>query len=187
MTRRFFLLFSVLVGACARGEITLPAQSPAALLTVDASTAFTYVDLAAGAVVPQASPSTATTWDIGFNGTSVVLNGGSNGPGGVTAICLCQNAGATSDRILAFTAEGQASPFESVSAADIPPNASWSADVFATSRWYRYNLAGDNRISPTFDVYLIRRGASVYKIQLIDYYGPAGESRRISFRYAKVS
>jgi hypothetical protein len=87
-----------------------------------------------------------------------------------------------------MTPENQADAFTSVTAAAIPPApASWSSDVFATNRWYRYDLAGDHRISPTFDVYLVRRGAIVYKIQLINYYGPAGETRRITFRYAKLA
>ena len=77
---------------------------------------------------------------------------------------------------------------ELVSAASIPAAGSaWTADAFAASRWYRYNLAGDNRISPTFDVYLIRRGSAVYKLQVLDYYSDTGAPRNITFRYQQIA
>lgn len=187
--RLLFAIAGVLLAtaACGRGEITLVETPAAGQLTVDASTAWAYVDLAAGAVVPQTDAKTSSTWDIGFNATSVAVNGGTNGPAGVTAYCICQNAAASADRILAMTPTGEASDFTEVSAATIPTaTAAWSADAFTTNRWYRYNLAGDNKISPTFDVYLVKRGARVYKLQIVNYYGPAGETRRITFRYAAI-
>ena len=64
------------------------------------------------------------------------------------------------------------------------PAQAYSSDafggVFAGSPWYRYNIdaSAPNHIHPTFNVYLVKRGADVYKVQLIGYYGPAGESRR---------
>jgi hypothetical protein len=61
------------------------------------------------------------------------------------------------------------------------------AGVFASHPWYRYNLTGENIIHPTFDVFLVRRGDAVYKVQLTDYYGPAGEPRRITVRYARLT
>ena len=60
--------------------------------------------------------------------------------------------------------------------------------VFDAKRWYRYNVTGtDHQVWPTFDVYLVRRGAALYKVQIVGYYGPAGEPRRITLRYAKVA
>src|SRR5688500_3246823 len=176
------------LGACARGELTLPADAPVEQLTVDASTGWAHVDLSRRLVVPQTDAARSTTWDIGFNATNVVVNGGAAGPGGVTVYCLCENANATSAEILAMTAEAQAGAFERVTLASVPaPTApGWSSETFATRRWYRYNLAGDNRVSPTFDVYIVRRGADVYKLQVVGYYGPAGETRRITFRYAAL-
>jgi hypothetical protein len=172
---------------CARGEITLPMRFEPNETTVDASAGWVYLDLAAGAPVAQTDASTSLTWDVGFNATNVALNGGASGPAAVTGFCLCQNAGATNDQILAMRPADQQAAFDAVTATSIPPqSAAWSSDVFTTSRWYKYNLAGDNRISPTFDVYLLQRGAVVYKLQLIDYYGPAGETRRIAVRYARL-
>jgi hypothetical protein len=60
--------------------------------------------------------------------------------------------------------------------------------VFDEHRWYRYNLTGtDHQIWPTYDVYLIRRGTEVYKVQLVSYYDATGDSRHITFRYAPLA
>jgi hypothetical protein len=118
-----------------------------------------------------------------------VLNGGSAGIGGVTGYCLCQNAGATDAEILAMTPELELSDFEAVTATTVDPatySANASPDVFAATPWYKYNLAGDHRISPTFNVYLVRRAETLYKLQLINYYGPAGEIRQVTFRYVRL-
>lgn len=178
---------TLLLAGCRRGEITLPLTASTTQITVDASTAWAYMDLATGQSVGQTDAQTSTTWDIGFNATNVVLNGGASGPAGVSAYCICQNTTATNDEILAMTPESEADDFANVTSADIPSAATvWSSDAFAASKWYKYDLLGDHRISPTFDVYLIRRGSAVYKLQVIGYYGPAGETRHISFRYVAL-
>ncbi len=51
---------------------------------------------------------------------------------------------------------------------------------------FLYNLALDNRLSPTFNTYLIKVGTSVYKAQLIDYYNSAGMSGYPTIRYSKI-
>ena len=58
--------------------------------------------------------------------------------------------------------------------------------VFNTNRFYRYNIGGDNRISPTYDVYLLRRGTAIYKVQITNYYNATGQARHITFRYARI-
>jgi len=181
------LVAAAFVSGCARDEITAPAAPTVGQFTVDASRAWAYVDLASGDTVSQTDAANSTTWDIAFNATSVHLNGGTDGPAGVAGFCVCQNAAATNDQILAMTPDNQAAAFTAVTSASIPVvDDKWNSDVFTTSPWYRYDLAGDHRISPTFDVYFVRRGAAVYKLQLINYYGAAGETRRITVRYSKV-
>jgi len=49
-----------------------------------------------------------------------------------------------------------------------------------------YNLAGDNRLSPTFNIYLIRVGTSVYKMQVTGYYSATGSGGFVTIRYAKI-
>lgn len=51
---------------------------------------------------------------------------------------------------------------------------------------FLYNLAGDNRLSPTYNIYLVKVGAAIYKIQLIGYYGATGLSGYPTIRYARI-
>jgi hypothetical protein len=51
---------------------------------------------------------------------------------------------------------------------------------------FLYNLAGDNRLSPTFNIYLVKVGASVYKVQFTGYYDAGGASGYPTLRYAKL-
>jgi len=51
---------------------------------------------------------------------------------------------------------------------------------------YRYNLNNDQRLSPTFNTYLIRNGARTYKVQVIGYYGPSGAGGFPTLRYARI-
>ncbi len=183
------LAVAVLAG-CSDSNPSEPVGPEYTSMTVDASAGWTYVDFTGNSATSFVLEGAAESpiWDLGFNATSVVANGGTSGPGGVVVYCVCQNAAATSEQVMAFTAAGQLAAFEAVTAAQIPSNAGvWNADAFNTSRWYRYNLTGtDHQVWPTFDVYLLQRGADVYKVQLINYYGPGGEPRRITFRYAKL-
>lgn len=324
------------LAACAPGEISAPPPRSGGDLVVDASRGWSYVSLTTGSMVTPADPGSATSWDIAFNATSVMLNGGQAGPGGVTGYCICQNATATSAELLAMTPESARPAFERVTAGDVPAQSAFQSEVltpaisgwytgsgasavadsgktwlvrlsdsvsfakirvlslgapsaqsagtvrlqfavqpssaapfgpvrelsasaapatsidlntgtvttsatdwdvrvdgwairvnggasgtgkaaatpapagqsfgavttasvdarayqtdrfagvFAARPWYRYNLAGDRRVTPTFDVYLLRRGSTVYKLQITNYYGPAGEPRQITFRYARL-
>ena len=183
------LLLVAVTAACGRDEITAPVPTVEGTVTVDASAGWADLSLADEAVVTPADPAASTGWDIAFNATSVQLNGGTAGPAGVTGQCVCQNAATSpsTEQILAYTAASELADFTAVGGADVPAASSFSADVFASQRWYRYNLLGDHRISPTFDVYLVRRGDTVHKLQVVDYYGPAGETRRITVRYARIA
>ena len=110
-------------------------------------------------------------WDIRLEGLTLLVNSGVSGPG------------------QAAVADGTASFAETTTASTQPQayRTDRYAGVFGTSPWYRYNLAGDNRISPTFDVYLIRRGSAVYKLQVLDYYSDTGAPRNITFRYQQIA
>lgn len=320
---------------------TGPPQPSVSTLTVNAEEGWTYVTLGdPSATVSPSDPETSTVWELGFFATSVMLNGGAAGPGGVVGYCLCQHAGATDADIQAMTAESELEDFRAVTTAQLPAADSlWRSDalvpaiddwyaydhathtvsaapemvwkvrgagedpafakfhvleienpsrenagqvtfefalqpsagaamgepqsltvdlssgaavyfdletsavsgasdwdllfegytiringgvsgeggagaslaagafdeitdasdlsarhyrgdafggVFDEHRWYRYNLAGNHQIWPTFDVFLVKRGAEVYKLQLINYYSDTGEARHITFRYAKL-
>lgn len=330
----------VLTTACDESLPTDVNEDPdVATLTVDASSDWAFVSLGDSAQEVQvADPGTSSGWDIAFNGTRVMLNGGAAGPGGVDGVCLCENLGLSDAQVQELTAEGELSAFQAVDAAGIPTDA-WEEDVlvpaidgwysydmdthvvsaapenswkirasdgttfakfrvielngssqadagevtfeyalqasrdsemgavqtatvnvseggeayfsfvddapgdasswdlhfegytirvnggvsgsagagaststvpfgdvtdagdltdrhyngdafggvFATSPWYRYNLDGNHQIWPTFGVYLVRRGGTVYKVQLIGYYDEAGDARHITIRYAGLT
>lgn len=323
--------------ACSNDELSAPPEPPEGTITVNASAGWGYASIIDSAVVTPGDPANSLDWDIAFNATRVMLNGGAAGIGGVSAYCICQNASATDAQVIAMTAEGELADFEAVTSASIPdpsafvadslipafkgwttsddaaatptqgrtfllrlnddtsfakvrvvsltgpsvanagtvrieyavqvnaaaafgavdtvdlpaagptmvdlnsgsivadgdtwdlkvsgweiltnngvsgtgkvgvyadtttfanvttaalPSQAFSVDgfggVFAGSPWYRYNIdpSAPNHIHPTFNVYLIKRGPDVYRVQLIDYYGPAGETRRITFRFAKLT
>ena len=143
------------------------APGAAQTMQVDLTTGAKAIDLETGTVTTS-----ATGWDLRFEGFTIRVNSGVSGPGkGGAAIGT--------------------GTFESITTAKEDDRAYRSdsyAGVFAASRWYRYNIGGTgNRISPTFDVYLVRRGSAVYKVQLLNYYDVTGNPRHITFRYEQIA
>jgi HmuY protein len=51
---------------------------------------------------------------------------------------------------------------------------------------FRYDLKGDQRLTPSFNTYLIRNGARTYKMQVIGYYGTSGAGGFPTIRYARI-
>ena len=51
---------------------------------------------------------------------------------------------------------------------------------------FRYDINGDQRLSPTFNTYLIRNGTRTYKLQVIGYYGTSGAGGFPTIRYARI-
>ena len=128
-----------------------------------------YFDLTAGA------PGTSSAWDLRFSGYQIRLNGGVSGPGGLSAVPDFTTPFAQIDAAYAASAPPQAYRSDSY------------AGVFAASPWYRYNITGtDNQIWPTFNVYLVKRGNEVFRLQIVSYYSVTGAPRHITFRYARL-
>jgi hypothetical protein len=181
---RLALIGLSLTAACSN-DVTSPEPTPVtSTITVDASTKTVFVSLGAEPrVVTGADTATAAGWDINFNATNAAINA----TGGVTAYCACANQGATDATIMTLTADSQLGTFTAVDAASIPATTSFTADVFTTKKWYRYNLTGnDHQIWPTFDVYLVKRGNAVYKVQVAGYYSATGAPRFITIRSAQL-
>jgi len=153
-------------------EYRLQASADAALgaaqeITVDAgAVGGTRVDLNSGATTTDDA-----AWDVQVQGFTIRVNGGISGSGKGGA---ATTATAFADLTTAVT---NASAYR----IDV------YAGVFGTQRYYRYNILGDHRISPTFDVYFLRRGADTYKLQVIGYYSETGTARHITFRWAKLN
>lgn len=140
---------------------------PTKQATIDVSGGRVYFDLLSGAV------STAADWDLALEGYDIRVNGGTSGSGQGGAVAATAAFGAITN-----AAEPPASVFRGDS----------YGGVFKAKPWYRYNLTGsDHQIWPTFNVYLLKRGDALFKVQLVSYYGPAGETRRITLRYARIA
>ncbi|MQA89952.1 MAG: hypothetical protein GEU90_06935 [Gemmatimonas sp.] len=157
--------------------------------TVDVSGDWVFLDFGASSFqIDVADPVASSEWDLGILGTTVSVNGGESGPGDVVAYCICRNQGLGDEEIQALAVEAALADFESVGTADLPTDpGAWDGGVFDTNPWYRYNLAGQHLIWPTYDVFLIKRGDEVYKIQFVDFYTPDGEPRNLTIRYAKLA
>ena len=135
-------------------------------VTLDLTTGAKSLDLETGQTTSGGSG-----WELRFDGFSARVNGGVSGSGKAAAARITT------------AAFGDATP------ASTAPNAFRTdvyAGVFNSSRFYQYNIGGDNRITPTFDVYLLRRGATVYKLQILNYYDATGRPRHITFRYERI-
>ncbi len=136
-------------------------------VTLDLSGGRVYFDLLTGAA------GTAADWDVALEGYDIRVNGGASGSGQAGAVAATE-------------------AFADIASAASPPATAFRGDsyggVFRTRPWYRYNLTGsDHQVWPTFNVYLLKRGDTLFKVQLTSYYGPAGEPRRITLRYAKLA
>jgi hypothetical protein len=182
--RRFALLSVLVFVGCSDSATGPEDDGDGAAFLVDASNDTAFVALGSAVSLVTVGDFTASSaWDLGFYQTAVLVNGPGVGPGGVTVHCVCQNAGATPEQIYAMTPDAELADFESVTAANIPGAASaWSATTFTTDPWYLYNI-DEHVIYPTFQVYLVKKGSVVHKVQFTGYYGPAGDSRQITIRH----
>ena len=142
------------------------AFEPPETVTVDVSSGAVRFDIETGAVAAGSAD-----WDLQFDGYDIRVNGGVSGTGSSGASLSGESFGAIVDAgdLTATHYRGDA-----------------FGGVFDEHPWYRYNLDGNHQIWPTFDVYLVRRGDSVYKVQITSYYGATGDARQITFRYAKL-
>ena len=175
----------ILLAACDSSVTEPDPPASSTTLTVDASSDTNWALVALGSpatLVGTGAPEAFTGWDLGFQLTNVIVNGG----GGVEVYCVCQNAGASEEQIKTFSPESELADFEAVTAGQIPSSPSaWSTDAFERDKWYWYDI-GSHVIYPTYQVYLVKRGSTVYKVQFVGYYGPTGASRQVTFRYAKL-
>jgi len=124
--------------ACSDSTTEPPPPPVTAEITVDASASPAYVKLGDPAsTVSVNDPTTSTAWDMALFATSVTVNGGAAGPGGVTAYCLCANSGATVAELQAMTPANQLAAFEAVTTANVPAAATFIADALnpAISGW----------------------------------------------------
>lgn len=136
--------------------------------SLDGSGGVVSLDLESGAVGDPAE------WDLRLDGYTMRVNGGVSGTGGGGAARVLQT-------------------FDQVTNPSAVPPSVIRGDSFGgvfngaeEERWYRYNLQGNNQIWPTYHVYLIRRGDTIHRVQLVGYYSADGTPRQVSVRSAPL-
>jgi hypothetical protein len=143
-------------------------------LTVTPTSELTSISLKTNSVVTP----NGCNWDLQFNSSTSELSIAPN------AAC---NAG---------TYPGPSTPsFAAVTtASDAPQFATYLSElegpipsnVEDPDAPFRYNLAGNQRLHPTFNTYLVKSGDRVYKLQVIDYYSATGTGGFPTIRYARI-
>lgn len=142
--------------------------------TIDLTAGNTTLNFATGAVAPPSG----CDWDIQADGTEFAL----------ATNAACDVGTAPLDATQTFDGATTASDALQYGAflAGLTGAIPYSASLDDPKGPFLYNLAGDNRLSPTFNTYLIKVGAAVYKIQLINYYSSTGASGYPTMRYAQI-
>lgn len=143
----------------------------AATVDVDFSQGTGYVDLSAGAVVQPSG----CNWDLSVSPSfSIEFN------------APCDAGSFPLDATEDFGAMTQADDapeygaFLSVISGALPSAVDDASGVF----WY--NIEGNNRLWPTFNVFLVEIGTAVYKVQVTDYYSATGASGFPTVRFEQL-
>ena len=167
---------ALFLGACDDSDPAGP-NPEAGTLTVDASQGWAYVAFDDGVAteVSVAESSTSGEWDMAFNATRVMLNGGAAGPGDVRGFCICQNAGATNAQVMAMTPSSELADFEQVTNPEPPQDAGWTLESFvaAVEGWYEYDFGTHTVAAAPGNVFAVRTasGTSFAKLRVIDIAG----------------
>ena len=146
-------------------------------MSVDvASASKVYVNLTTGA-----SSTTATAgWDIALQGYTIYVNGGASGTGGASAIQIAPSPYASYAAITQIPIGAQGIP-TSVFVTD------GAGGAFTANEPYRYD-SNSHQVYPTYDVYLVKKGTAVYKVQVTSYYNATNAAfGTITVRYAKLT
>lgn len=119
---------------------------------------YTFYSLENNTLVPT-SDSNSTKWDLGFRGTSIIVNGGNSGPGAGGAFVY---VGVFEDL--------KKLPVDSVFKTDNAPT-SYAVTAGSNRGWYSYN-APVNLITPIPGrVLVIRTATGKYaKVEILNYY-----------------
>jgi hypothetical protein len=136
-----------------------PAEPGVVELDASSSTVFTYFRLSDGAVVAVPNPTASDDWDIAVRRFAVKLNGGVAGPKGVLGYNLKNNATATDDQVLGFTATNQLAAFEAVGPADVPDTADFEEEGLGPdfSTWFRFDPVSNGLVANPAAAWKIRR------------------------------
>jgi hypothetical protein len=135
-----------------------------------------YVNLSTGTT----SVSSTAAWDIALQGYTITVNGGASGSGNVGAVPLVPSTFYTSYAAITAIPVGATGIPSSAFATD------GAGGAFLASAPYRYDPTS-HQVYPTYDVYLVKRGTDVYKVQVASYYSTTGVFGYVTLRYEKLS
>ena len=140
------------------------------------ATKYTFYSFANKAVVANAD-SNSTKWDVGFKGTTIIVNGGISGPG--------QGGALVQDGLFTEAATAPETGFKVDAASGL------AIPTGSNNGWYNYNSA-NNLVTPLAGkVIMVRTATGKYaKLEIVSYYQnapatptPTSVSRYYTFRY----
>lgn len=127
-------------------------------------------------VTNAAVTTTGCTWDISVNPTTFEMTTN-------TACNVGTAPGGSSPTFANATSGSDAAQYSPYIAQLDGPIPNSITDLGAP---FRYNLLGTNRLHPSFNIYLIKVGTKVYKLQVINYYNESGASGYPTIRAARI-
>ena len=66
------------------------------------------------------------------------------------------------------------------------PTGNFSNDTSTRLEWYEYDIS-THRVEPLKQIYIIDDGSTIYKIQFVNYYNEADESRHITYLVSRLA
>lgn len=127
-------------------------------------------------VTNAAVTTTGCTWDINVNPNTFEMTTN-------TACNVGTAPGGSSPTFANVTSASDAAQY-SLFVAQL--NGPIPNSITDTGAPFRYNLLGTNRLHPSFNTYLVKVGAKVYKLQVINYYNESGASGYPTIRAARI-
>jgi len=125
-----------------------------------------------------AATATGCGWDLQFNPVPSQLSLTMN-----TACGVGTYPGGTSPTFATVTSASDAPQYAGFLSQLVGPI---PTSVLDKAGPFRYNLTGTDRLHPTFNTFLVKTGARVYKLQVIDYYSATGAAGFPTLRYARI-
>ncbi|GAB5534913.1 MAG: hypothetical protein Rubg2KO_11620 [Rubricoccaceae bacterium] len=143
---------------------------------------YTLYDLDAGEIVLASSEtdatvrqrdSSSTVWDIGFKGSTIIINGGTSGPGqGAAQIVNEAFAAVTEAPAIGYTADGANTTCpEVVTPGGTVPGSSLAICTGSDNGWYSYSPQ-QNLLSPIAGrtIVLMTGDGNYAKVRILNYY-----------------
>lgn len=153
-----FLLTTICICTIVFGAATADAKLHSATVTIDATSreAWTFFSFSAGTPVQVEDHTTSTDWDLGFQRTMVIINGGVSGPGAGSALVV---------------ADVQFDEIVEAPEGDYVPDTDQIATIARGDGWYTYTGPPNHWILPNDRTYVLQTAVGLFaKMRFIGYY-----------------